>query len=150
MASTHRPVLLSTVASDSHTWNLVYLQLLVTELGWHVVNLGPCVPDGTLLDASQRHHPALVLITTVNGHGAEDGERLIRRLRAEPVLASTPVVIGGKLGIDGEEGARLRAQRLLRAGFTAVLEGPGAVPRLRSLLGELRSQTGLAARDRAA
>ena len=31
MASTHRPVLLSTVASDSHTWNLVYLQLLVTN-----------------------------------------------------------------------------------------------------------------------
>lgn len=48
-----RTVVLSSVASDAHTWNLVYL--------------------------------------------------LITRLRADPELAALPVVIGGKLGVDGAD-----------------------------------------------
>jgi methylaspartate mutase sigma subunit len=141
----HRTVLLSTVASDAHTWNLVFLDLLLTELGWSVVNLGPCVPDGMLVAAARLRRPELVVVSSVNGHGADDGERLIRRLRAEPALSGTPVVIGGKLGVDGDAGIPRRRARLARAGFTAVLEGPDAVDRFRDLLAGLRQPIRLAA-----
>ncbi|MGQ4416103.1 methylaspartate mutase, partial [Streptomyces sp. SAS_269] len=34
-------VVVSSLASDAHTWNLVFLQLLIEESGFDVVNLGP-------------------------------------------------------------------------------------------------------------
>src|SRR5689334_16258049 len=95
-------VVVSGTASDSHTWNLVYLQLLLEELGRRVHNLGPCVPDDLLVERCTRLRPALVVLSSVNGHGATDGLRVIGRLRAR--LPGTPIVIGGKLGIAGTGG----------------------------------------------
>ncbi|MFI8334340.1 methylaspartate mutase, partial [Streptomyces filamentosus] len=67
------------------------------------------------------HDPVLVVISSVNGHGHQDGLRVIRRLRAVPALAATPMVIGGKLGISGgEDDAPL--DELVAAGFDAVFE----------------------------
>ena len=37
-------VLLTGASSDAHTWNLVFLQLLIAEHGFRVTNLGPAVP----------------------------------------------------------------------------------------------------------
>lgn len=115
-----RTVLLSSVSSDSHTWNLVFLQLLLEEMGHRVVNLGACVPDELLIQECSAIRPDLVVISTVNGHGQVDGHRLIGKMRARPETRHTPVVIGGKLGITGaqEEVAR----RLVSAGFSAVFE----------------------------
>ncbi|TWP46717.1 cobalamin B12-binding domain-containing protein [Lentzea tibetensis] len=110
-------VVLSSVASDSHTWNLVYLQLVLEEQGHDVVNLGACVPDDLLVAECLRCDPDLVVLSSVNGHGSQDGERVVRRLRACPELAGTPVVIGGKLGVDGDG---RHTGNLLRAGFDAV------------------------------
>lgn len=114
-----RRVLLSTVSSDSHTWNLVFLQLLLEEAGHEVINLGPCVPDELLLDSARQQRPDAIVISTVNGHGFLDGSRMIRRLREDPELADLPVIIGGKLGVAGSADAA-NAQELLDAGFTAV------------------------------
>jgi methylaspartate mutase sigma subunit len=113
-------VLITSVSSDSHTWNLVYLQLALEELGHRVDNLGACVPDDLVVTACLRGRYDLVVVSTVNGHGALDGARLIGRIRACPELASIPVVIGGKLGITGagnSTGVQLRA-----AGFDEVFE----------------------------
>ncbi len=114
-------VILSTVSSDSHTWNLVFLQLLLEEMGYEVVNLGPCVPDTVIVEAVRTHAPDSVVISSVNGHGHIDGVRLIRALRADrdPAVATIPVMIGGKLGIQGAANAGL-AEELLAAGFSAV------------------------------
>jgi methylaspartate mutase sigma subunit len=109
----------SGLASDAHTWNLVYLQLLLTERGYHVVNLGPCVPDETLVEQCRRIAPALVAIGSVNGHGRTDGLRIITALRASPELANTPIVIGGKLTVSDDDVAE-SAQALAAAGFDAV------------------------------
>ncbi|GAA1970546.1 cobalamin B12-binding domain-containing protein [Amycolatopsis minnesotensis] len=111
-------VLLSSVSSDSHTWNLVYLALLLEENGYAVTNLGSCVPDDLLIASARELAPAAIVISSVNGHGRIDGARVIRKIRAAPDIASLPVVIGGKLGIGaaGEE----QTQDLLDAGFTLV------------------------------
>lgn len=117
-------VVLSSVASDSHTWNLVYLQLCLEELGHRVHNVGACVPDELLLAESLRVRPDLIVVSSVNGHGFLDGTRLIGRLRACPALAGTPIVIGGKLGIAGPGGSH-SCDELRAAGFDAVFEDGG-------------------------
>jgi len=125
-------VLVTTVISDSHTWNLVFLQLALEELGHDVRNLGPCVPPAEVVAECLRCRPDLVVVSTVNGHGLRDGAQLIELIRQRPELADLPVVIGGKLGIAGpaglQSGARLRA-----AGFDAVYEDGAGAAALRSL-----------------
>ncbi|MGW1056102.1 cobalamin B12-binding domain-containing protein [Streptomyces sp. NPDC002521] len=120
-------VIVSTVASDAHTWNLVFLQLLLEELGYDVVNLGPCVPDELLVEECVRRHPAMLVISSVNGHGYSDGLRAVTKLRACPELDRTVMVIGGLLGVSesGEERDQQSAA-LLRAGFDAVFADGGA------------------------
>ncbi|WP_407706314.1 cobalamin B12-binding domain-containing protein [Streptomyces scopuliridis] len=112
-------VVVSGLASDAHTWNLVYLQLVIEELGYHVVNLGPCVPDDMLVDECRRIDPVLVALGSVNGHGCTDGLRVVARLRDCAELAATPMVIGGKLTVSDEDPGR-HARELLGAGFDAV------------------------------
>ncbi|URN18232.1 MULTISPECIES: cobalamin B12-binding domain-containing protein [Streptomyces] len=116
-----KTVLVSSVSSDSHTWNLVYLQLLLEEMGHDVVNIGACVPDRLFVDECLRHRPDLAVVSTVNGHGYADGRRLIRRVREETALDRLPVVIGGKLGIRGglPQDAGLE---LIGEGFSAVFD----------------------------
>jgi methylaspartate mutase sigma subunit len=129
-------VVLSSVSSDSHTWNLVYLQLYMEEQGHRVINLGACVPDDLLIDECVRTRPDLVVISTVNGHGSIDGSRLIARIRSVPELADTPVAIGGMLGINGPDGQRSKAL-LLAAGYTAVFDSGARMPAFRSFLTRL-------------
>lgn len=116
-----RPIIVSSLASDTHTWNLIYLQLLIEELGYEVVNLGPCVPDELLIAQCTRIDPAMIVLSSVNGHGYQDGLRVIARLRASPRLAGTPSVIGGKLGVSAAHRVE-QVGRLLAAGFDAVYD----------------------------
>lgn len=120
-------VVVSGLASDAHTWNLIYLQLLIEELGYHVVNLGPCVPDDVLVEACRRIDPALVALGSVNGHGYTDGLRAVARLRNCAELIATPMVIGGKLTVSDADPAP-QVQELLRAGFDAVFPDRASDP----------------------
>ncbi|WP_328718080.1 cobalamin B12-binding domain-containing protein [Streptomyces sp. NBC_00247] len=127
---------LSTIPSDSHTWNLLFLQLLLEEQGWEVTNLGACVPVETLVTESAARPPGLIVVSTVNGHGAEEAPALARAVRAEPALARVPLVIGGKLDTEGGTTPEDRSE-FIEAGFDAVLIGPNAVPGLLALLDSL-------------
>ncbi|MER7701885.1 cobalamin-dependent protein [Kitasatospora sp. NPDC097605] len=131
-------VVVTTMASDSHTWNLVFLQLLLEELGHRVTNLGACVPDDLLVAECRRTEPDLIVLSSVNGHGYHDGLRVIRALRARPELARTPTVIGGKLTIAGP-GDPDRQQSLLAAGFDGVFEEGRSVADFRAFVGSLRT-----------
>lgn len=122
--ATRSTIVVSGLASDAHTWNLVYLQLLLEELGYDVVNLGPCVPADLLVSEVLKHRPRLLVLSSVNGHGCQDGLRAIAKLRAEPQLSQLPTVIGGKLGVNGGEGGQ-EAELLAGAGFDAVFPEGG-------------------------
>jgi methylaspartate mutase sigma subunit len=127
-------VVVSGLSSDAHTWNLVFLQLLIEELGYRVVNLGPCVPDDVLLGECRRLAPAMVVLSSVNGHGHRDGLRVIEKLRGSEPLAATPIVIGGKLGISGRDNVR-HVSALMAAGFDAVFtDGAAAIADFRQFL----------------
>ncbi|MER5771696.1 cobalamin-dependent protein [Streptomyces sp. NPDC001985] len=130
-----RRVLVSSVSSDSHTWNLVFLQLLLEELGHEVTNVGSCVPDELLIDECRRVRPDLVVISSVNGHGALDGGRVIRRIREQPDLRDLRIVIGGKLGVRGAE-AGSYGPELTAAGFDAVFEDAAGVAAFRRYLAQ--------------
>ncbi|MFI8962705.1 cobalamin B12-binding domain-containing protein [Streptomyces sp. NPDC053493] len=134
-------VVLTTMSSDSHTWNLVFLQLLLEELGHRVTNLGACVPDELLVAECRRTDPDLIVLSSVNGHGYHDGLRVITALRACPELAATTTVIGGKLGIAGAV-APDRRRALLDAGFDGVFEDGGSVLEFRSFVGALPAGSG--------
>ncbi|MFD6892864.1 cobalamin B12-binding domain-containing protein [Streptomyces sp. NPDC059957] len=130
-----RRVLVSSVSSDSHTWNLVFLQLLLEEMGHEVVNVGSCVPDELLIEECRRVRPDLVVVSSVNGHGALDGARAIRRLRDEPDLQDLRIVIGGKLGVRGAE-AGTYGPELMAAGFDAVFEDAAGVAEFRRYIAQ--------------
>lgn len=134
-------ILVTSVASDSHTWNLIYLQLVLQELGHRVHNLGSCVPPAMLVTECLRQRPELVVVSSVNGHGHVDGMAALRCLREQPELAGLPVVIGGQLGIAGP-GGQQRRQELTGAGFDAVFEGGAGLPAFRRYLLSLRVKQG--------
>ncbi|MEV7398906.1 methylmalonyl-CoA mutase [Streptomyces sp. NPDC091267] len=114
-------IIVSGVSSDAHTWNLVFLQLLLEGQGHEVANLGSLAPDALIIDACRTQRPDLLVISSVNGHGQLDGMRLIRALRAVPGLGGLPAVIGGKLGIHGRDNVRF-GDRLTAAGYDAVFD----------------------------
>ncbi|MCF1596020.1 cobalamin B12-binding domain-containing protein [Streptomyces muensis] len=133
---THSPtVLITGTSSDAHTWNLVYLQLLLEEWGRRVVNLGPCAPDELVLASALEHDPGLIVVSSVNGHGFHDGLRLIRVLRSHPRLAATTIVIGGKLGVDGLRNVG-QVRRLTEAGYDRVFDD-GDMADFRALVSRL-------------
>jgi methylaspartate mutase sigma subunit len=113
--------MVSGLSSDAHTWNLVFLELLLDELGYDVVNLGACVPDTLLVRECLDRTPDVLVLSGVNGHGYLDGARVARRLRDQPKLARLPIAIGGKLGVSGALDPGQRAA-LLAAGCDAVFE----------------------------
>lgn len=131
-------IVVSGTSSDSHTWNLLYLQLFLADLGHRVVNLGACVPDDLLTGECCRRRPDLVVLSTVNGHGFTDGARVIGRLRHRPELAGTAVVIGGKLGTGSQDNAGA-VRDLLAAGFDAVFDRPDDMDSFERYLGSLRA-----------
>ena len=126
-------ILVSSTSSDSHTWNLVFLQLLIEEYGYKVINLGPCVPLDLLLRACKLYQPEMLVISSVNGHGHIEGRQLIQALRQEPTLSHMTVIIGGKLGTRGPDNTIYTAA-LLEAGFDAVFDGDAGTASFAGLL----------------
>ncbi|WP_181771566.1 cobalamin B12-binding domain-containing protein [Amycolatopsis pittospori] len=132
-------VIVTGLSSDAHTWNLVYLELLLEELGCRVTNLGACVPDATIVGECAVRRPDLVVISSLNGHGCQDGVRLMDTFRAHPALVTMPVVIGGKLDVIGGS----NAARLVEAGFDAVFEDSGGLSPFRTFIHTLAVRTGV-------
>jgi methylmalonyl-CoA mutase cobalamin-binding subunit len=124
---------LSTVASDAHTWNLLYLQLLLEEHGFHVRNLGPCVPVDDVVRACLADRPRILVFSTVNGHGLIEAPEYIRAIRENARLRGLAVVIGGKLRIDGSP-THADVLRLRRLGFDGVFTTADAERRFRRFL----------------
>jgi methylmalonyl-CoA mutase cobalamin-binding subunit len=110
---------IATVQSDSHMWNLVYIELVLRENGWDVNNLGACTPTELVVETCLAQRPDMLVVSTVNGHGHIGGRKLIGELRSQPELEYLPVVIGGKLGTLGAENS-VFVEPLIAAGFSVV------------------------------
>lgn len=137
-------IVVSSVLSDAHTWNLVFLGLVLEELGHRVANLGPCVPDHLLVSECVERAPSPVVLSSVNGHGFHDGARVVREPRSRPELLGTPIVIGGKSGVTGAEGDAERVAALVDAGLGAVFgEGDPVLGPGGRLPGDLPSGRGV-------
>jgi methylaspartate mutase sigma subunit len=129
-------VIVAGLPSDAHTWNLVFLQLLLEDLGHRVLSLGPCVPAGELVARCREERPHLLVLSSVNGHGAHDALPVIAAIRADAYTAALPTVIGGKLDVSGAAGPRL-ANDLITAGYDAVFTDGAAMSRFQDFLGIL-------------
>jgi methylaspartate mutase sigma subunit len=125
--------LLTTVESDSHMWNLVYLELLLQEQGVEVVNLGPCVAVATALESLGKLHPDAVLVSSVNGHGLWQGQELREAAVRKFNEQLPPFLIGGKLTTSESDNASI-VEQLRSAGFAEVFIGAGAIERFREWL----------------
>lgn len=131
----HPLFLLTTVESDAHTWNLVYIETLLEEHGVETINLGPCVPAEMTIEAIVSHRPDGVIVSSVNGHGFLQG-RALYQLAAEHLGdCLPPMLIGGKLSTTEENGPALKRE-LLALGFEGVFVGRRAIPEFRRWLTE--------------
>lgn len=149
-----RPVVLATISSDAHLWNLVVLQLLLEEHGFPVENLGPCTPVELLVSRCEDIAPKLLALSTVNGHGVIELPALLRRLRRIPQLHAARIVIGGQLTTTGEPAASV-VQELLDSGADRVYTAPAdlaafsadleAVPGHRRCIGRARGRAEVSA-----
>lgn len=128
-----RRALLTTIPSDAHSWNLIFMTAFLREQGYQVVNLGVCVPVATTLAAGRREAPALVVVSTVNGHGYIEGIELAAAMRRDPLLAGTRLVLGGLIHSDPQL-AEQHTARLRSAGFDQVYHGDAGLAAFRTLL----------------
>lgn len=124
MTRKHSRCIVATIESDSHMWNLVYLQLWLEERGWEVTNLGCCTPSADIVDAIGRLETDLLVISSVNGNGLYQGRQLIHCVRRQ--FALLRCVIGGKLTTDESDNPRVRTA-LRAAGYDGVFVGNAAL-----------------------
>ncbi|MEU5809322.1 MULTISPECIES: cobalamin B12-binding domain-containing protein [unclassified Streptomyces] len=143
LATCNRPASLDVVVtglpSDAHTWNLVFIQLVLEDLGHGVVNLGPCIPEDEIVESCAKYQPDLLVVSSVNGHGFNDARPLIGALRSRPELDGMPVVIGGKLGVSGDRQEE-QAQELMAAGFDAVFQEGVELASFEAFVGSLNRE----------
>jgi methylaspartate mutase sigma subunit len=132
----NRTAVLTTIPSDSHSWNLVFLQMFLEEQGFQVVNLGICAPLDLLVEAVDEHTPDLVVVSTVNGHGYIQGIEIAQKIAPLARHDRFKLVIGGKLGTDTSDLPQ-QAAKLVEAGFDDVFYGPQALSQFADLLAAL-------------
>jgi methylaspartate mutase sigma subunit len=123
--------LLSTVESDSHFWNLIYLDKVLEEHGAAVRNLGSCTPAGLVVEELGEYRPDLLVVSSINGHGYYEARELLTRIRQAG--REVPCVIGGNLTTAAADRDRVRRD-LLAHGFTDVFVAEDAIERFREFL----------------
>ncbi|WP_372495111.1 cobalamin B12-binding domain-containing protein [Micromonospora phytophila] len=130
---------MTTVESDAHAWNLIYLQLLLEERGSIVRNLGTCTPVDLVVAALVEERPDLLVVSSVNGHGHHGVRILLRALAARGI--DVPCVAGGKLTVSEADDPWVRRD-LIQRGCAEVFVGPTAIDRFQAFL-DARWRTGV-------
>lgn len=108
-----------TIPSDSHSWNLVFMSLFLQDHGYEVINLGACTQITSIFQEIYRSRPDLILVSTVNGHGYIEGVDIARELKNNNVTKNINLIIGGKVGVSGNENIK-HLKALLDSGFDGV------------------------------
>ena len=117
-----KTALLVTVPSDSHSWNLVFMEFLLSDLGYKVENLGPNTPMPEVVDWLNQEYCDMVVVSTVNGHGYIEGAELARRIRSETGF-SGGLYLGGKICTENDHATIAGYSKMLKAsGFDRVFD----------------------------
>ncbi len=128
-----RLVILGVAASDSHAVANHLIALSLGELGYSVVNLGPCTSIAEFAAACQQHPAAeAVLIGSLNGHAHEDLRDLPAARKAG--LINCPVVVGGNLSVGSRKDPAAH-ERLYALGVDRIVTDIADLP---AVLDELR------------
>ncbi|MCE3230498.1 MAG: methylaspartate mutase [Alphaproteobacteria bacterium] len=112
-------VILTSTPSDSHTWNLIFMELFLQENGCSVRNLGPCVPFQEIHETLAGSFFDLVVISSVNGHLFQDAIKIITSFSRNGFAQLPPFVAGGKMGIS-EKNAAFQRKKLVKLGYSDV------------------------------
>ena len=130
-------IILTGTPSDSHTWNLIFMELFLKENQCQVRNLGACIPVQELLQAIKASSPDLVVISSVNGHLFQDAIKVISFL-ANSLSHSLPLMVaGGRLGISRQE-SHFGQEKLIKLGYEGIFVGAGSLLRFQSFLSGLK------------
>lgn len=125
--------LVATTPDDSHIWNLVGVQLKLEERGFIVENLGACTPTELLAQTVRDRRPMLVVISTINGHGALSMGAVMRTLESYQARRLATIVVGGLLTTDPALATAAEAD-LLALGCAGVFTGNDAWDRFDSFV----------------
>lgn len=123
--STKPNALLTGTRSDAHSWNLIYVAEVLKEQGFDVVNLGPNAPVNSLLFQIGQFVPDIIVVSSINGHGAIEGHEIAQALTSSE-YSDIPLVIGGLLTTSPAELTDAKTS-MLSSGFDAVFTGAEAM-----------------------
>ncbi len=126
MAFKKQLALLTTIPSDCHSWNLIYMEMILQEMGYKVINLGVCVPYNVMEVACENMRPSIMVVSTVNGHGFIEGEKIIKKIRKNKKTKEIKVVIGGKIN-TGSINNNGDKSRLIAMGYDGVFVGDQSI-----------------------
>lgn len=138
-------VMLCSLPSDAHTWNLVVVEQRLREMGLDVHNMGSCVPIDELASAAKGLKPKLIVVSSINGHGEVEAMKLIDTLARAGVTRDAQVVIGGKLATSVQRAQELMP-RLVYAGYADVYMGNDSLEKFADDLPQLLKASAQAGR----
>ncbi len=128
-----KKAILTTIPSDAHSWNLIFMEMFLKEHGYNVINLGVCVSYEKVIKSCQRHRPEIVVVSTINGHGYFEGIELAEKLCFIKNSCKMKLVIGGKI-TTGQSQIDMWIDKLRIAGFDAVFCGGKAIVEFQNFL----------------
>jgi methylaspartate mutase sigma subunit len=131
-------VMLTGTPSDSHTWNLIFMELFLQENGCKVFNLGACVPIHKIHQSIEKLSPDLVVISSINGHLFQDSMEIMSSLSKSSLKALPPLVVGGKMGISLQASA-FQKKKLIKLGYNEVFTEKSALLHFKKYLYNLRN-----------
>jgi len=126
-------VILSGTPSDSHMWNLIFMELFLQENGCRVRNLGPCVPVHEIYDSLEESPFDLVVISSVNGHLFQDAMKIITPSFCYAPNQLPPFLAGGKIGIS-QKSAEFQKKRLIKLGYDDLFIEEDSLTRFKKYL----------------
>jgi methylaspartate mutase sigma subunit len=128
-----KTAVLTTIPSDSHSWNLVFMQKFLEEMGLKVINLGTCVPYEEVTSACLTHKPDYLVVSSINGHGYLDGLELGKVVSDNFAHPYMKMIIGGKLHINAEH-LISHINDFYKVGFDAVYYEENSLNSLKAML----------------
>jgi methylaspartate mutase sigma subunit len=123
--------------SDSHTWNLIFMELFLKENNCQVRNLGACVSIEEISEETKKFPPDLIIVSSINGHLFQDGIKIINSLNQKFPKKLPPLVIGGRMGVSVIE-SDFQKKKLHKLGYEGVFVGQNSLIHFKKYLNHFR------------